>query len=92
LTEDEVFYTKTMAKVYENQGKYEKAVKIYRHLLDREPHRRDLADALCELEKKCLSTNRKELTHLFIQWIDLLLASNGLDRLAKLQRHLDARR
>lgn len=92
MTEDEVFYTQTMAKVYENQGKYEQAVKIYRYLIDREPNRSDLADALYKLEKRNLSTNRKELVHLFDQWINLLIASNGLKRLVKLQRHLNAKR
>lgn len=92
MIEGDAFYTKTMAKVYEDQGKYEKAARIYQYLLNREPDRQDLIDALSELEKKRIENNLEGLVHLFIQWIDLLITSNGLKKLKKLQSHLNDRR
>ena len=92
MIEDDVFYTKTMAKVYEDQGQYEKAARIYRHLLNREPNRKDISDALDELEKKRSSGNWDGLIHLFVEWIDLLITSNEIKRLKKLQNHINDRR
>lgn len=92
MIDDEVFYTSTMAKVYENQGRFEEAVRIYRYLLNREPNRKDLSDALDKLEKKRSANNWEGLVHLFIQWIDLLLTSNEMKKLKLLQNHLDDRR
>jgi tetratricopeptide (TPR) repeat protein len=91
LIENDVFYTKTMAKVYEDQGQYEKAARIYRYLLHREPNRKDLSDTLCELEKKCSANSRERLVHLFVQWLDLLITSNELKKLKKLQNHVNNR-
>ena len=89
MIEDDVFYTKTMAKVYTDQGKYEKAAGIYHYLLSREPDRKDLSDALFELEKKRSADNCEGLVRLFIQWIDLLITSNELKKLRRLQTHLN---
>lgn len=92
LIEDDVFNTKTMAKVYEGQGKYDEAVRIYQYLLNREPDRQDLIDALSELQEKRFEDIPEGLVHLFAQWIDLLIASNGLKKLEKLRSHLKDRR
>ncbi len=92
MIEDDVFYTKTMAKVYDDQGKYEKAARIYQYLLKREPGRQDLIDAISELEKKRFGNNLERPVALFIQWIDLLITSNGLKKLKQLQSHLNDRR
>ena len=89
MIEDDVFYTKTMAKVYEDQGKFEQAARIYQFLLNREPDRKDLSDALLQLEKKRLASNCEGLVHLFIQWIDLLATANKLKKLKKLQNHFN---
>ena len=49
---DNDFKTATMARVYSSQGHYEKAAEIYKHLLECEPDRQDLAMALAGVEKK----------------------------------------
>jgi Tfp pilus assembly protein FimV len=44
MTDKPDFYTKTMAKVYADQGYLTKAAEIYRFLLKQEPDRQDLPD------------------------------------------------
>jgi len=82
------FYTATMAKVYADQGFYEKSAGIYRHLLKREPDRPDLKAALADVERKLeqrLKTQPRDLAVLFQQWLDLLLRYRNLQKLKKLQ-------
>jgi tetratricopeptide (TPR) repeat protein len=86
LIKDDVFYTKTMAKVYADQGNLEKAAEIYKYLLKREPSRHDLTDALSEIEKKSLEKDSERLEKLFGKWVDLLIKYNGLQKLKKFQR------
>ena len=92
MIEDDVFYTKTMAKVYNDQGKFEEAARIYQYLLKREPNRQDLIDALSELEKKRFENRLERLFSLFSQWVDLLLKSDGLQKLEKLRSHINNER
>ena len=85
---DDIFYTKTMAKVYADQGRLGQASKIYRYLLDKEPERRDLIDALAEIDKKRFNKDPQGLGELFGTWIDLLFVHNRLQKLNKLKRQL----
>jgi cytochrome c-type biogenesis protein CcmH/NrfG len=78
--------TVTLARLFAAQGHWEKAVDIYRRLLEREPDRPDIAQALAEAEGRLRDAGRKpsgDLDALFRQWIDLLLR---YDRLRKLKR------
>jgi tetratricopeptide (TPR) repeat protein len=83
------FYTGTMAKVYTDQGHWDKAAEIYRHLLRLEPERIDYLEALAEAEKK-LKTDGKQpvedLAPLFHQWIDLMLRYKNLQKLRRLKK------
>jgi len=82
------FYTATMAKVYADQGYFEKSAEIYRHLLKLEPHRQELKTALLEVEQKIQAetkTHPRDLTPLFEKWLDLLLRRRNLQKLKKLQ-------
>ena len=88
MNKDDVFNTRTMAKVYCDQGNFDKASEIYRHLLEREPGRQDLLDAISEVEKKRFNTKSDDLTELFIRWIYLLLECNNIQKLKKLKKHL----
>ncbi len=91
MADDSDFYTATMAKVYVEQGYLEKATEIYRHLLEHEPDRQDLIEALSEIEKKVFEKkkkNKKMLVVLFDKWIDLLLKYNKLQKLKKFQNKL----
>jgi len=88
LISDDIFYTKTMAKVYADQGKLGKAAEIYKYLLNEEPERQDLIDALAEIDKKRYEKDPEGLSQLFSTWIDLLLVYNRLQKLKKLKRLL----
>lgn len=82
------FYTATMAKVYADQGYFERSAEIYRHLLKLEPHRQELKAALLEVEQKIKAETKmhpRNLTPLFEKWLDLLLRSRNLQKLKKLQ-------
>jgi len=88
LIKDNIFNTKTMAKVYADQGKLEKAAEIYNYLLKKEPECQDLIDALSELDKKRSEKGCQGLGDLFSTWLDLLLVHGRLQTLKKLQRQL----
>jgi hypothetical protein len=90
--EDDVFYTRTMAKVYADQGNLGKAAEIYNYLLKQEPGRQDLIDALSEIENRGFDKDRENLFMLFSEWIDLLLKFNGIQKLKKLQRYIGDQR
>ena len=82
------FYTATMARVYADQGYWEKAAEIYRHLLKQEPERNDYLEALAEAERKIFSSGKKpseNLVRLFHQWFDLMLKYKNLQKLRKLK-------
>ena len=84
MTEDTVFYTVTMARVYANQGELRKACEIYRYILEQEPDRMDVADALLEIEKKLPEKRREALVNLISIWVELLLKYNDLEKLKKI--------
>ncbi len=88
MNKDDVFYTKTMAKVYADQGKLEKAVEIYRFLLEKEPGQQDLIDAISEIDKNRFEKNPEGLDDLLSIWLDLLLRHSRLQQLKKLKLHL----
>ncbi len=79
--------TVTMAKVYTKQGYYDKASAIYRYLLDREPTRQDLIEALRDIEEKRNNAGRRrprDLAPLFRKWIRLLIEFDKIKKLKKL--------
>ena len=88
MLKDPDFYTVTMARVYENQGLWEKAAEIYQYLLKQEPDRKDLAEALSEVRGKmeeAVHTKPDDLIPLFREWINLLLQSSRLRELQRLK-------
>lgn len=83
---DTEFYTETLARVYAQQGHYGKAVDIYRYLLEREPNRREILEALAEIEEKLVNEglkNDSDLVPLFRKWIRLLLRYRQYKQLKK---------
>lgn len=91
MSEDIAFYTKTMAKVYIDQGHLKKAAEIYQYLLKITPDKPDLVRALSDLEEqitKNRQNNTSRLVNLFSQWIDLVHRYKQLQQLKKLQRDL----
>ena len=85
MNADDVFYTRTMAKVFADQGNLKKAAEIYHYLLEREPGNPDLVDALSEIETQLIEIGSDDLVRLFGRWIDLLLTHNNLEKLKKLK-------
>jgi pentatricopeptide repeat protein len=91
---DTEFYTATMAEVYARQGHFEKAVEIYRYLLEREPNRKDIIEALAEIEEKIGTKGAKkdrDLVPLFRKWLQLILEYNRLQKLKKFQHDLSSK-
>ncbi|MBW1748840.1 MAG: tetratricopeptide repeat protein [Deltaproteobacteria bacterium] len=69
MNADDVFYTRTMAKVLVDQGNLKKAAEIYHYLLEREPGNPDLVDALSEIETQLIEIGSDDLVRLFGRWI-----------------------
>jgi hypothetical protein len=82
------FYTATMARVYAEQGHWDKSAEIYRYLLKQEPERVDYLEALAQAEQNIILSPpkpRKDLSSLFHQWLDLMLKYKTLQKLRKLK-------
>lgn len=88
MIKNDVFYTRTMAKVYADQGNLLKAAEIYRYLLECEPERRDLKDALSEIEGKLNEKPPDDLIKLFNRWMDLLLKYHNVQKLMRFRNYL----
>ncbi len=91
MSADVNIYTETMAKVYAVQGHWAKAVEIYQHLVQAEPHREDLSAALAHARQKMEEqpdSRPEKLVPLFREWIELLLHQEKMDRLKRLRRKL----
>lgn len=83
--------TATLARVFAEQGHWEKAAEIYRNLLRHDPQREDLKRALAEAEtgmRAAARTSSQELESLFREWIDLLLQYDRLRKLHRLKTRL----
>lgn len=86
MDDDTTFLTVTMARVYTDQGLHAKAARVYRHLLAREPGRRDLAAALSAAEEAHRRSGHVRLVALFTQWLDLAAGCRRIERLQRLRR------
>jgi pentatricopeptide repeat protein len=86
MTQDEPFYTVTMARVHAQQGNLEEARRIYRHLLEKEPGRQDLIAALEALETRESDQGVDTLLPLFREWLDLIFRYNQVLKLKKLHQ------
>lgn len=84
---DTTFYTATMARVYADQGHYDAAVRIYRYLLDRNPDRTDLQQALDDVLAKLPPVPEQwpPVSDLVEQWVGMMLRCNALRRLQRIR-------
>jgi predicted membrane chloride channel (bestrophin family) len=85
------FQTATMAKVFADQGHYEKAADIYRNLLKREPERQDLADALSEVEERISEAGKssdENLVFLLGEWVELVFRYKQLRFLRSVKKRI----
>ncbi len=75
MTREPSFYTASMAKLYADQGYWQKAAEIYRFLLQRYPHNEELRAALQEIEQQQAQRQAptcKDLQLLMREWSDLM--------------------
>jgi len=85
------FQTATMAKVFADQGHYEKAAHIYRNLLKREPARQDLADALSAVEERISDagkTSDENIVSLLGEWVELVFKYKQLRFLRSVKKRI----
>ncbi|PIP36982.1 MAG: hypothetical protein COX19_17880 [Desulfobacterales bacterium CG23_combo_of_CG06-09_8_20_14_all_51_8] len=69
-------YTRTLARLYADQGHYDKALEVYRHLMKQFPDRRDISEGFSDLKERIQriqTSNEPELAPLFREWFDLLI-------------------
>ena len=95
MIDDPQFYTKTMAKIYAEQGLYEKSAEIYRYLLNKEPDQQDIIEALMGVEKEIADTgsaDESRLVSLFDNWITLMFTCRKVEKLRKLRQELEITR
>ena len=81
-------YTLTMAQVYAGQGHWNKAVDIYRHLVEEQPEREDLRDALQSAQEhlEAQAVKRLEdLAPLLKTWLQLQNRVHQIEKLRKLK-------
>lgn len=82
-------HTATMAKVLEDQGNYSEALRIYRHLIADNPNQPELAEALTRVKMRIGKRFENQMVLLFEEWVELLCTQNRVDRLRRLDTHLD---
>jgi hypothetical protein len=73
MADNEIFNTKTMAKIHADQRNFKKAIEIYHYLLGKEPGRSDIIDALADLERLRVRKKVEDLVPLIEMWIILVL-------------------
>ncbi len=73
MKSDEIFYTKTMAKIHADQRHFSKAAEIYQYLLEKDPERQDIIEALADLERLKLQKKIEDLVPLIETWTKLAL-------------------
>ena len=77
-----------MARILAQQGHYRKAAEIYQYLLQQDPGRTDLVQALEELKRLEPESRRPELPDLLAEWIQLLLRYRRLQDLTAVKGRL----
>ena len=91
MTDDRQHETLTMARLLSEQGHWQRAAEICRHLLQAQPGREDVAEVLAEAERRAQESSPETtsaLVPLFQKWIDLLFKFNRLRQLRRLSRKL----
>lgn len=84
-------YTLTMARLLAEQGHWQEAADIYRHLVRENPGREELSAALVEAERRLREPSPKtaaDLDPLFEEWIGLVFKAQRMRRLRQLQQKI----
>jgi len=67
--------TRTLAKLYADQGYHDKAIEMYQELVQKFPGRKDILDDFSEAKirmQRVKTTNEPKLALQFQEWLDLL--------------------
>lgn len=83
--------TMTLARVFAEQGHWEKSVEIYRSLLRQDPDRPDVVQALADAQAALHGAepaSARALAPLLQEWIDLLLKHDRLRRLRRFKARI----
>ena len=67
--------TRTLARLYADQGYHDKAMEAYQYLIQKFPGRKDLLDNFSEVKirsQQVKTTNEPRLALQFQEWLDLL--------------------
>jgi len=80
MNSEELFHTRTMARIHAEQGNMEKAQEIYAYLMEKEPGAGDLAEALATLNRKRRRKQISELEPLVKSWARLSIQHARLKR------------
>lgn len=86
MADDKGFETETMARIYADQGHYEKAAEIYRRLLMQNPEHQDLRDRLKSVEALQKAADHDGLADRVSEWVQLLMKKKQIDKLRKLRK------
>lgn len=85
---DKSLFTQTLAKVYAEQGHFQEAAQIYRHLLETWPNRPEYREAFQQIENRLatdgLQTDQA-LIGLISTWVDLEMGYARMKRIAVLR-------
>lgn len=91
MTQQRQHYTLTMARLLADQGHWQEAADIYRHLLRESPDREELSAALAEAERHLREPSPKtaaDLSSLFEEWIGLAFKAQRMRRLRQWQQKI----
>ena len=86
MAAEKEFETETMARIYADQGHYDKAAVIYRRLLMQSPERDDLRSRLEAVEALQKKADVRGLSDQLSEWVQLLLKKKQIDRLRNLRK------
>lgn len=78
--------TETMARIYADQGHYQKALAIYHRLSAQHPDRQDLKERISAVENLQKQSSPGQLSDRFSEWFDLLLKKKQIDKLRNLRK------
>ncbi len=80
MDSDKTFFTVTMAKLLNSQGRYEEASRIYRHLLDQDPDQVDIRQALEAAVDMIPVVHRQweSISGMIEKWVRLILKQREL--------------
>ena len=85
-TAENEFETETMARIYADQGHYQKALAIYQRLSAQHPDRQDLKERIRTVENLQKQASPGLLSDRFSEWFDLLLKKKQIDKLCGLRK------